>query len=442
MSIDEENTEDGNPPCFFVNEEGSPPPPHTTTQISDSLRIPDALKLLQGSRERISSFLLDNNWDLPIQPVESHESLHSLEKKNENGRQTPSLTYAEDGPDRQLSLNPSSSDDSLSVLRPRLQTFVDEFKVYNLQDKIGDEATHARSNYRHEGIEIRMRGFGFSVFCPKNDHHRHKVKTVYNQSFPYKLFRFLQRKWNKNFNPEATQETPQLEERFILKDINLHLKPGKNYLILGPPASGKTSLLKAIASLLDGQTVQGEHHTASQGNRGNRKGCFSDMKKIKRKGDTCFHGLISYDGFSGGYHKESDVRSSVIFVNQMDHHAPRLTVQETFDFAFQCKTGGYHGPQIIWRRALMNPRSSITTFQRFFQNMDKHNAFINVLLEGLDLDHVKNTFVGDATNVRGVSGGQRRRVSIGEMLSMSITKSTTIFCGDEISTGLVSRPIS
>lgn len=49
----------------------------------------------------------------------------------------------------------------------------------------------------------------------------------------------------------------------------------------------------------------------------------------------------------------------------------------------------------------------------------------------LGLDHVGDTFVGNDT-VRGVSGGQRRRVTVGEMSMYQ----APVFCGDEISTGL------
>jgi ABC-type multidrug transport system ATPase subunit len=56
---------------------------------------------------------------------------------------------------------------------------------------------------------------------------------------------------------------------------------------------------------------------------------------------------------------------------------------------------------------------------------------IYVWLVSLGLNEVKDTFVGD-TNVRGVSGGQRRRVTVGEMLM----NSSPVLCGDEISTGL------
>jgi ABC-type multidrug transport system ATPase subunit len=431
----QDHPEEESPPCFHVDEGEIPVSPSSMTQVSDSLQIQDALQLLEGSRTRISSLVLDVQTSTDTEDMEMRGSLPPLEYMGENGNvRNDMLSYTSSDREDGLALGLKQHSDSLSFLRPRLPTIIDEIIAHSVQGMTDYQATLSRSCDRHRGITIQLRGLGFSAFCSKDDHRRLQVKTVYNQSFPYKLFRFFQRKWRKVFHSEVLKDHSKLEERFILKDINLCLKPGKNYLILGPPASGKTSLLKAIASLLDGQSFQNDDEKIKDNYYKEYK---ADGRKVRRKGETCIHGYVSYDGVSNHYGKERQVRSSIIYVDQMDQHAPRLTVQETFDFAFQCKTGGTHSPPIRWHRALMNPRSSMThTFQRFFRNMDKHNIFINVLLEGLDLHHVKNTFVGDATNVRGVSGGQRRRVSIGEMLSTSMTSSTAIFCGDEISTGL------
>jgi energy-coupling factor transporter ATP-binding protein EcfA2 len=62
---------------------------------------------------------------------------------------------------------------------------------------------------------------------------------------------------------------------------------------------------------------------------------------------------------------------------------------------------------------------------------EKEHIRLNVVASFLGLSDVKDTFVGDEF-VRGVSGGQRRRVTVGEM----IMSRTPVLCGDEISTGL------
>lgn len=62
---------------------------------------------------------------------------------------------------------------------------------------------------------------------------------------------------------------------------------------------------------------------------------------------------------------------------------------------------------------------------------DRDHLARKIILAALGLSEVEDTFVGD-TFVRGVSGGQRRRVTVGEMLMSR----SPILCGDEISTGL------
>jgi ABC-type multidrug transport system ATPase subunit len=99
-----------------------------------------------------------------------------------------------------------------------------------------------------------------------------------------------------------------------------------------------------------------------------------------------------------------------------------MTVKETFAFAFDCKNGGTHLP----------PGHVATDEARIMiDKLDKQKARVLMTLNALDLTHVGNTFVGDAS-VRGVSGGQRRRVSLGEMMQ----NLSPFLCGDEISTGL------
>lgn len=112
----------------------------------------------------------------------------------------------------------------------------------------------------------------------------------------------------------------------------------------------------------------------------------------------------------------------IAFIGQNDYHAPRLTVRETFDFAFQCKSGGTHIPKQFIK----------TDEQRkAVKEMDDADAYPMIVEKILGLDGVSNTFVGN-NEIRGVSGGQRRRVTTGEMIQALFP----IMCADELSTGL------
>ena len=101
-------------------------------------------------------------------------------------------------------------------------------------------------------------------------------------------------------------------------------------------------------------------------------------------------------------------KNLVAFVRQNDAHAPRLTVAETFLFSGNCKD----------ENVRMNDKGT------------SMNGKVGLTLEGLGLTHVQDTFVGNE-QIRGVSGGQRRRVTLGEMMVFD----TPLLCGDEISTG-------
>jgi len=51
----------------------------------------------------------------------------------------------------------------------------------------------------------------------------------------------------------------------VLDNINTVFKPGKTYLILGPPKSGKSTLLKAVAGKLLGMVVNVGSLTTAMG---------------------------------------------------------------------------------------------------------------------------------------------------------------------------------
>lgn len=220
-----------------------------------------------------------------------------------------------------------------------------------------------------------------------------KIKTVYNSSIIYNVIKFF-----KNIGKEKeTDEAQGQVSKVILDRISLAFKPGRMYLLLGPPGSGKSTLLKAIAGRLS--TKNGETLT----------------------------GRVTYNGKSFENKSQFHIENSISFIDQLDRHAARLTVDETFEFAFQCKQGGTH---MNWAD-FSGSAEELHAARLSEKRANAERLYVNTSLTFLGLSHVKDTFVGD-TNVRGVSGGQRRRVTVGEMLFGS----TSLFLADEISNGL------
>ncbi|ETV98201.1 hypothetical protein, variant 1 [Aphanomyces invadans] len=164
---------------------------------------------------------------------------------------------------------------------------------------------------------------------------------------------------------------------FVLFDVTARFKPGSMTLVLGPPGCGKTSLLKAIA------------------------GVFSTAPLNESGG-------VTFNGIATNRLPAADLRSLVTFAGQRDEHIPTLTVHETLEFAHAC-------------------RSQTSNAAVSFDAAVGTDAIIDML----GLTGCQHTLVGD-DYVRGVSGGQRRRVTLGEML----TGRSPVLVLDEYTTGL------
>ena len=118
------------------------------------------------------------------------------------------------------------------------------------------------------------------------------------------------------------------------------------------------------------------------------------------------------------------MQSLVAFIDQIDRLHPYLTVKETLDFAWQCRFGGTHARPFY---DMEDPGVKKTV-----ETMDDDDWLVNTVMEGFGLTRVKDTFVGDNTSVRGVSGGEKKRVTVAEMFCVG----APVMCCDEISTGL------
>jgi ABC-type lipoprotein export system ATPase subunit len=222
--------------------------------------------------------------------------------------------------------------------------------VRRIQQAIKDNDQAVNEIYKSTAMEIRLKELTYQV--PVMEEEQRKIHTIYNSSPLYKL--------QKAFKSMNTKKNKEEEWCNVLTSVNLVLKPQTMYLVLGPPSSGKTSLLKAIAGMLS-------------------------AKDAKLSGKVLYNNITVLG--EGENTNKSLFQNLVAFVRQMDIHAARLTVNETFRFASHCKDS---------------------------REKDEKERRVKMTLDALGIGHVMNTFVGDET-VRGVSGGQRRRVTLGEV---------------------------
>jgi ABC-type multidrug transport system fused ATPase/permease subunit len=115
-------------------------------------------------------------------------------------------------------------------------------KVKEAQLMLKEYYRYAKKDVRNLSLEVRMESLCYSVPISSE---AGKVMTVYNSSFLYPVYKFFQRTWRGE-----KKEPSRIGTKKVLDDINLVLKPGKMYLVLGPPTSGKSTLLRAITANL------------------------------------------------------------------------------------------------------------------------------------------------------------------------------------------------
>ena len=160
--------------------------------------------------------------------------------------------------------------------------------------------------------------------------------------------------------------------RDLIRDFTGVIRPGEMMLVLGRPGAGCSTFLRAIA---------------------NDRGSFLGVD-----------GEVLYGGIPANK-MDKRFRGEVVYNAEDDRHLPALTVGQTLDFALSTKTK-----------------------KRERGNID---LIVNSFLKMFAMPHTKNTQVGDEYT-RGVSGGERKRVSIAETLA---TKST-VTCWDNSTRGL------
>ncbi|CAL4962701.1 unnamed protein product [Urochloa decumbens] len=188
----------------------------------------------------------------------------------------------------------------------------------------------------------------------------------------------------------------------ILHDVSGIIKPRRMTLLLGPPGSGKTTLLLALAGRLD-----------------------KDLKVT---------GKVTYNG-----HEMTEFvpERTAAYISQHDLHIGEMTVRETLAFSARCQGVGSRFDMLteLSRRekaANIKPDADIDAFMKASaMGGQDANVVTDYILKILGLEICADTMVGDEM-LRGISGGQRKRVTTGEML---VGPARALFM-DEISTGL------
>ncbi|KAK2768713.1 hypothetical protein FQN54_000569 [Arachnomyces sp. PD_36] len=164
----------------------------------------------------------------------------------------------------------------------------------------------------------------------------------------------------------------------ILKDSHGCVKPGEMLLVLGRPGSGCTTLLNMLAN--------------------------------RRRGYAKVDGDVRYGSMT---HKEAaQYRGQIVMNTEEELFFPSLTVGQTIDFATRLKTP-------------FNIPKETENAAAYQAEMKKF------LLQSMGITHTHDTKVGNEF-IRGVSGGERKRVSIIECLATR----GSVYCWDNSTRGL------
>jgi ABC-type multidrug transport system ATPase subunit len=172
--------------------------------------------------------------------------------------------------------------------------------------------------------------------------------------------------------------------RMVLENITTHFEPGRMCLVVGGPQCGKSTLLRAIADRLP--------------------------RECKQHGEARINGHAR-SGVSPGY-----VRQVLGYVPPTDEHVPVLTVEETLSFAYDLTCSTY-AEKLRKQTSISVPPGT--------------QPKVHLLLHLFGLSSCRQTRIGDS-RVRGVSGGEKKRVTVAEQL----VRTYPVCCMDEISTGL------
>ncbi|KAL7612639.1 hypothetical protein Lser_V15G05457 [Lactuca serriola] len=188
----------------------------------------------------------------------------------------------------------------------------------------------------------------------------------------------------------------------ILQSISGIIKPSRLTLLLGPPGGGKTTLLLALAGKLD-----------------------HDLK-VSGNVSYCGHQLFEFIP-----------QRTCAYISPHNLHTGEMTVRETLDFSGRCLGIGERSRLLTEilkkeKEAGIEPDPDLDAFMKATAVSGQETSLItDYILKILGLESCCDVMVGDQMR-RGISGGEKKRVTTGEML----VGPARVFFMDEISSGL------
>ncbi|OBZ78638.1 Brefeldin A resistance protein [Grifola frondosa] len=233
-----------------------------------------------------------------------------------------------------------------------------------------------RAGLLHKHVGVTWENLQVDVFGGAN--HKVYVKTFGHDAMDFWLTPiFMAKSLFASILPTTKRSVPTST---ILRQSSGVLKPGEMCLVLGCPGAGCTTFLKSIAN--------------------------------ERKDYASVSGDVRYAGIDAR-EMAKHFKGEVVYNQEDDIHIATLTVSQTLNFALSLKTPG--------------PKGRLPGMSR----KDFDQAVLSTLLRMLNISHTANTYVGDEF-VRGVSGGERKRVSIAEMMATR----AHVLCFDNSTRGL------
>ncbi|KDO30306.1 hypothetical protein SPRG_05019 [Saprolegnia parasitica CBS 223.65] len=254
----------------------------------------------------------------------------------------------------------------------------------------GSEAFHERMAAQLEAamakplpqMEIRFQNLSVAADVQVATKDGHELPTLYNQGKKAIMRLF---------------HTKRVIRKDVLHPMTGVFKPRTMTLVLGQPNSGKSSLMKILS------------------------GRFPMHKNILVGGQITYNGVASAD-------LQHTLPQFASYVSQLDFHYAVLTVKETLAFAHACSGGNLVSQRVLDSLQNGSP-DQVAEATALIHAL--YRAYPGIISHQMGLDICKDTILGNAM-LRGVSGGERKRVTVGEM---EFGMKQVSFM-DEISTGL------